>query len=137
MTMNELIFDVAIFGSVGCGSFEKITELGYDNEEQFLKEISKSKGAEWSYYDDGRKVMTIPKIAAAGWDSKFVVLNGHVATYNYAEAERLLIEGRKPKKQTPLYCDHYDDDDDEWYSEDYHDDYGPEDDLNDDYGWWR
>ena len=137
MTLNDLAFHAATFG--GCGSFKKIAELGYDSEEQFLEETERQKKAKWSYYDDGRKVMTIDKTnGESGWDCKFIVKDGWVATLNYGLLE-LQMQERKNKKANIAdnNYDHYDDDDSLYYDDDVPtEDYG-HDDYNDDYGWWR
>jgi len=135
MTLNDLIMDVATFGD--CGSFKKIKEEGYVNEEQFLEETEKSKGFKWSYYDDGRKVMIVDN-PNGGWICKFVVMDGWLATYDYFSLG-LRMEERKNKKEIAIddYYDHYDDDD--LYYDDADvatEDYGLED-YNDNYGWWR
>ena len=137
MTLNELMIDVALFGE--CGDVKKIKEEGWDSEEQFLDEFQKLKGIEWSYYKDGRKVMILDKAnGEGGWDCKFVVKDGWVATFNYALLE-IQMEERKNKKEKSRRDDyeHYDDDDLYYYDDDDgHEDYGL-DDYNDDYGWWR
>lgn len=135
MTLNELIMDVATFGD--CGSFKKIKEDGWDNEEQFLEETEKSKGFKWSYYDDGRKVMHIDN-PTGGWICKFVVKDGWLATYDYLSLELRMKERRSRKlKSVDNDYDHYDDDLYYYYDNDgATEDYG-HDDHNDDYGWWR
>ena len=134
MTLNDLIMDVATFGD--CGSLKKITELDYDNEEQFLEETEKSKGFKWSYYDDGRKVMHIDN-PNGGWICKFVVKDGWLATYDYASLERRMEERKSMRtKRTDDDYEHYDDDDLYYYDDVATEDYGLED-YNDDYGWWR
>lgn len=135
MTLNELAFYTATFGD--CGSFDKITEIGWNSEEQFFTETAKRMQAKWSHYDDGRSVMTTDKTNGdAGWACKFIVKDGWLATLDYAQLERQMME---PQRQTAKiittdYADDnpdYDDDDDDATQ-----DYGLED-YNDDYGWWR
>ena len=135
MTSRELAFYAATFGDNG--SFDKITEIGWNSEEQFLTETAKRLHANWSHCDDGRKVMTIRKSnGAAGLDCKFIVKDGWLVTLDYAQMERQMVE---PQSQTAKIIttdhdddnSHYDDDDDDATQ-----DYGLED-YNDDYGWWR
>ena len=138
MTLNDLIVDIALVGD--CGSFRKITDLGYDSEEQFLEETEKSKGLKWSRYDDGRKVMTIDD-PNGGWICKFVTMDGWLATYDYAEMARRCDEARnnKAKPTNSIYdlYDHFDDDHLHWDDDNpAAEDYGLED-YNEDYGWWR
>jgi hypothetical protein len=133
MTSRELAFYAATFGDNG--SFDKITEIGWNSEEQFLTETAKRLHANWSHCDDGRKVMTIRKSnGTAGLDCKLIVKDGWLATLDYAQMEASLDESANKKVKTvPIYEDdyevHYDDD---VATEDY----GLED-YNDDYGWWR
>ena len=96
MTLNELAFHAATFGDNG--SFGKITEIGWNSEEQFLTETAKRMQAKWSHYDDGRKVMTTDKTNGdAGWDCKFIVKDGYVATLSYRGIE-LQMNARRNKK---------------------------------------
>ena len=131
MTLKELIFDVSLVGD--CGTFEKIKDNGWDTEEQFLKSYSEHQEADWESHEDGRKVMLVKNPSkTGGWACKIVVLNGWVATYNYAMMEQKM--NKRKIKEIHNNTDHGDDDWDD--DEDATEDYGLED-NNEDYGWWR
>ena len=112
MTLNDLAFNVALAGDNG--TFEKITEIGWSTEEQFLTETAKRMQTTWSYYDDGRKVMNIRKSnGEAGLDCKFIVKDGWLATLNYPQMELQMDESRNKKtKLINAKWDQYDSDDD-------------------------
>jgi len=94
MTLNELTFYTATFGN--SGTFSKITEDGWNSEQHFLEAMVTLQKANWSYYDDGRKVMRIGKSnGSAGLDLELIVLDGCVARLNYAQMEASLIQSAK------------------------------------------
>ena len=108
MTLNELILDVSLVGD--CGSFENIKTNGWINEEQLLEHISKFEEKDWTKYPDGRSVMIVDNPGeTGGWSCKFVVLDGWVATYNYAKMEHKMKE--RMLKEAKSNGDHHDDDD--------------------------
>jgi len=133
MTLNELAFYTATFGN--SGTFSKITETGWNSEQHFLEAMVTRQNANWSYYDDGSKIMKIRKSNGdAGLDLKLIVFDGWLATLDYAQLEASLDKSASKKVKTvPIYEDDHDVDyDDDVATEDY----GLED-HNDDYGWWR
>lgn len=135
MNVNELAFYTATFGN--SGTFSKITDAGWNSEQHFLEAMVTRQNANWSYYDDGRKVMKIRKSNGdAGLDLELIVLNSWVATLDYTQMEASSDKSANKKVKIASICeDDYDtdyDDDDVAGTEDY----GLED-YNDDYGWWR
>ena len=135
MNINELAFDVALWGDFG--EFNKIHDLGWSTKEEFLSGMEEMKGVKWIDMADGRKIMSVPhSFGEAGLDCRFIVVEDWVATYQFSllEAETRLSKTRKPNHQVT-----YDDEDDDWvhYDDEPHQENHAIEDTNGDYGWWR
>ena len=75
MNINELAFDVALWGDFG--EFNKIHDLGWSTKEEFLSGIEEMKGVKWIDMADGRKIMSVPhSFGEAGLDCRFIVRIG-------------------------------------------------------------